>query len=468
MNSYFDNPILKLISTIAYEEDLEIYVVGGYVRDAILQRPSSDIDIVVIGNGIDLAKKVAKAGIECTMVSIFKNFGTAMIKFGNYEVEFVGARKESYRTNSRKPIVENGTLEEDQKRRDFTINAMAWGLGKVNHGRLIDPFNGLEDLEKKLIRTPLEPMLTFSDDPLRIMRAIRFATQLDFKIDKETFEAISKTKDRIEIVSQERITDELNKIIASQKPSTGFKLLDESGLLPMILPELFEMKGVDIVNGEMHKDNFYHTIKVLDNLCRKSNDIWLRWAALLHDIGKPRTKRYTRETGWTFHGHESVGAKMIPAIFRRLRLPLNEKMKYVQKIVELHLRPISLSGEEISDSAVRRLLYEAGDEIDDLMTLCEADITSKNKETVRRHMNNFSLVRIKLQEIEEKDAVRNFQPPIKGNEIMEIFGLNPGREVGSLKKAIKDAILDGIIRNDKEEAHRYLLEKAKEIGLNPK
>jgi poly(A) polymerase len=468
MNSYFENPVLKLISKIAFEEDLEIYVVGGYVRDAILQRPSSDIDIVVIGNGIDLAKKVAKASNESAVVSIFKNFGTAMIKSGNYEIEFVGARKESYRANSRKPIVENGTLEEDQKRRDFTINAMAWGLGKVNFGKLIDPFNGMEDLEKKLIRTPLEPMLTFSDDPLRIMRAIRFATQLDFKIDRETFEAINKTRDRIEIVSKERITDELNKIIGSRKPSIGFKLLDESGLLSVILPELFEMKGVDVVNGEMHKDNFYHTIKVLDNLSKNSDDLWLRWAALLHDIGKPRTKRYSRDTGWTFHGHEIAGAKMVPSIFRRLKLPLNEKMKYVQKIVELHLRPISLSGEEISDSAVRRLLYEAGDEIDDLMTLCEADITSKNKETVRRHMNNFSLVRIKLQEIEEKDAVRNFQPPVKGNEIMETFGLNPGREVGILKKAIKDAILDGIIRNDKEEARKYLLEKAKEIGLNPK
>jgi poly(A) polymerase len=468
MNSYFEHPVLKLITTIAIEEDLELYVVGGYVRDAILQRPSSDIDIVVIGNGIDLAKKVAKASTESSVVSIFKNFGTAMIKFGDYEVEFVGARKESYRADSRKPIVENGSLEEDQKRRDFTINAMAWGLGKVNYGKLIDPFNGMEDLEKKLIRTPLEPMLTFSDDPLRIMRAIRFATQLDFKIERETFEAINKTRDRIEIVSKERITDELNKIIGSRKPSLGFKLLDESGLLSVILPELSEMKGVDVVNGEMHKDNFYHTIKVLDNLSKKSDDLWLRWAALLHDVGKPRTKRYSRDTGWTFHGHETAGAKMVPAIFRRLKLPLNEKMKYVQKIVELHLRPISLSGEEISDSAVRRLLYEAGDEIDDLMTLCEADITSKNKETVRRHMNNFSQVRTKLQEIEEKDAVRNFQPPVKGNEIMETFGLNPGREVGMLKKAIKDAILDGIIRNDKEEARKYLLKKAKEIGLNPK
>lgn len=465
---HLSNPVFKLISKIAFENNTELYVIGGYVRDILLERPTNDIDIVVLGNGIEFAQKLAIAIGRKTNVTVFKNFGTAMLCYKDFEIEFVGARKESYRTDSRKPIVENGSLEDDQKRRDFTINAMAIGLGKRNHGELIDPFNGAEDLKNKILRTPLDPGITFSDDPLRMMRAIRFAAQLKFKIEKNTLKAIEENRERIDIVSQERITEELNKIILSEKPSTGFKIMDQTGLLEKILPEVHAMKGVDVMNGLMHKDNFYHTIKVLDNLSRKSGDIYLRWAALLHDVGKPKTKRFTDESGWTFHGHDFAGAKMIPVLFRRLKLPLNDKMKYVEKIVQLHLRPISLSGDEISDSAVRRLLYEAGEQIDDLMELCEADITSKNKETVRKHLNNFRLVRNKLKEIEEKDAIRNFQPPIKGDEIMKTFGLPPGRKVGEIKKAIKEAILDGIIRNDKDEARKYMIEKAKESGIVPK
>ena len=461
---FIDNPVLKFISGIASENNTELYVIGGYVRDRLLGRPTKDMDIVVVGSGIDFAQTLARA-IGGTRVSIFKSFGTAMLRYDDYEIEFVGARKESYRSNSRKPAVESGSLEDDQKRRDFTINALAVGLGTKNYGELLDPFNGLEDLQNKIIRTPLDPGVTFSDDPLRIMRAIRFATQLNFKIEASTFRAIKENRERIEIISQERITEEVNKIIQSEKPSIGFNLLDRSDLLEIILPEVHAMKGVDIMDGKMHKDNFHHTIKVLDNLCKKSDNLWLRWAALLHDVGKPKTKRFTEGSGWTFHGHAHVGANMIPGIFRRLKLPLNEKMKYVQKIVQLHLRPISLSGEEITDSAIRRLLFDAGDETDDLMTLCEADITSKNKETVRRHMNNFKLVRKKLEEIEEKDAIRNFQPPLKGEEIMETFNLPPGREVGKLKNAIKEAILDGVIGNNKEEARTYMMEKAKEMGI---
>ena len=461
---FIDNPVLKFISGIASENNTELYVIGGYVRDRLLGRPTKDMDIVVVGSGIDFAQTVARA-IGGARVSIFKSFGTAMLRYDDYEIEFVGARKESYRSDSRKPAVETGSLQDDQKRRDFTINALAVGLGTKNYGELLDPFNGLEDLQNKIIRTPLDPGVTFSDDPLRIMRAIRFATQLNFKIEASTFRAIKENRKRIEIISQERITEELNKIIQSEKPSIGFNLLDRSELLEIILPEVYAMKGVDVMDGKTHKDNFHHTIKVLDNLSKKSGNMWLRWAALLHDVGKPETKRFTEESGWTFHGHAHVGAKMTPGIFRRLKLPLNEKMKYVQKIVQLHLRPISLSGEEITDSAIRRLLFDAGDLIDDLMTLCEADITSKNKETVRRHMNNFKLVRIKLQEIEEKDAIRNFQPPLKGEEIMEAFDLPPGREVGIIKNAIKEAILDGVIGNNKEEARAFMMEKAKEMGI---
>jgi poly(A) polymerase len=464
---YLDNPIFKLISRLAFENDTELYIVGGYVRDMILGRPTTDVDIVVIGSGIDFAKKLAKAMDEKTNVSIFKSFGTAMLKYGDYEIEFVGARKESYRTDSRKPLVEDGTLEDDQRRRDFTINAMAVGLGKKNYNQLLDPFNGMNDLQNRVIRTPLDPGITFSDDPLRMMRAFRFAAQLNFKIAPSTLKAIKENRDRIGIVSQERITEELNKIIQSEKPSVGLNHLDKADMMEIIFPELHAMKGVDVMEGKMHKDNFHHTIRVLDNLSKKTNNLWLRWAALLHDVGKPRTKRYSEEAGWTFHGHDHAGSKMIPAIFRRLKLPLNDKMKYVQKIVRLHLRPISLSGEEITDSAVRRLLFDAGDQIDDLMTLCEADITSKNRETVLRHMDNFRQVRKKLLEIEEKDAVRNFQPPVGGDEIMKTFGLPPGREVGILKKAIKEAILDGIIRNDRKEARQFMLEKGREMGFAP-
>jgi poly(A) polymerase len=460
-----DNPVLKLISRTALENNTELYVIGGYVRDMILGRPTSDMDIVVIGSGIEFAEKLARTIGGNTGVSIFRNFGTAMLRYDNFEIEFVGARKESYRRDSRKPIVEEGTLQDDQKRRDFTINALAVGLGTKNFGKMLDPFNGMEDLEKKLIRTPLDPYITFSDDPLRIMRAVRFATQLNFKIEHSTLKAITESRERIKIISQERITEELNKMLLSDKPSIGFDLLEKTKLLEIILPEVHAMKGVEVMEGRMHKDNFHHTLKVLDNLSQKSDNLWLRWAALLHDVGKPGTKRYTEESGWTFHGHDHLGAKMIPRIFRRLKLPLNEKMKYVQKIVQLHLRPISLSGEEITDSAIRRLLFDAGDQTDDLMMLCEADITSKNRETVRRHLNNFRLVREKLREIEEKDAIRNFQPPVRGDEIMETLGLPPGREVGILKKAIKDAILDGVIRNDREEARRFMMEKAREMGI---
>ncbi len=465
---YLDNPVFNLISKTAFDNKTELYVIGGYVRDMILGRPTTDIDIVVLGNGIEFAKKLSKAIGNKPRVSIFQNFGTAMLRYYEYEIEFVGARKESYRKDSRKPIIEGGSLEDDQKRRDFTINALAVGLGIKNYGKLLDPFNGIEDIRKKIIRTPLDPLVTFSDDPLRMMRAIRFASQLGFKIETSTLKAIKENRERIKIVSQERITEELNKILMTDRPSAGFSLFDETGLLEIILPEINAMKGIDVIEGKTHKDNFHHTIKVVDNLCKKTGNIWLRWAALLHDVGKPRTKRYSEETGWTFHGHDYIGAKMIPSIFKRLRLPLNEKMKYVQKIVQLHLRPISLSGDEITDSAVRRLLFDAGDQIDDLMTLCEADITSKNKETVRRHIGNFRQVRKKLKEIEEKDAIRNFQPPVKGDEIMATFGLAPGREVGILKKAIKEAILDGVIRNNRDEARQFMIKKAKKMGIEPK
>jgi len=459
--------IFNVIAQAADELGQPAFVIGGFVRDIILSRPSTDIDIMTVGNGILLAEKVGeKLGLK-QKVTVFKNFGTAMLRYRDLDIEFVGARRESYQRNSRKPIVEDGTLEDDQKRRDFTINAMALQLNGQRFGEFIDPFDGMEDLRQKLIRTPMDPDITFSDDPLRMMRAIRFATQLDFTINDETLSAIARNRNRLTIVSPERTMEELNKIVMAGMPSKGFILMEETGLLPLVFPELQKMKGIDSVKGIAHKDNFYHTLKVLDQLALKSDSLWLRWSALLHDIAKPATKKFVEGTGWTFYGHNYVGAKMVPGIFKRLKLPLNEKMKFVQKMVELHMRPISLIEEEVTDSAVRRLLFDAGDDIDELMKLCEADITSKNQEKVRRHLENFQIVRQKLKEIDEKDAIRNFQPPVTGEEIMEIFGIAPGKEIGIIKNAIKEAILDGIIGNNHEEARQLMFEKAAEIGLFP-
>jgi poly(A) polymerase len=459
-------PALKCIKETVQAENVRAYIIGGYVRDLVLKRTSKDIDIVVEGSGIDIAEKVAgKFGVQ---VNVFRNFGTAMFKISEMEVEFVGARKESYRRESRKPIVENGSLEDDQNRRDFTINALAISLNKDDLGCIIDPFDGTGDMEKKLIRTPQNPDITFSDDPLRMIRAIRFSAQLGFAITGDTFEAIQRNVDRIEIVSKERICDEINKIILSDKPSAGFELLDKSGLLKLIFPQLLLLKGVESKNGRRHKDNFEHTLQVLDNVADKSDNLWLRWAALLHDIAKPATKKFDDNAGWTFHGHEFLGAKMTPGIFKYLKLPLNEKMKYVQKLVLLHLRPIVLAQEEVTDSAVRRLLFDAGDDIDDLMLLCDADISSKNRKTVDKHLNNFQLVRSKLKEIEEKDAIRNFQPPVSGEVIMETYGIGPSREVGLIKNAIKEAILDGIIKNNYEEAYEFMKTEAGKLGLTAK
>ena len=457
--------IFETISNVGNEIGQDAFVIGGYVRDQLLNRETKDIDIVAIGSGIDFAKKTAKK-LKSSPIKVFKSFGTAMIIVDDIEVQFVGARKESYRSNSRNPKVETGTFEEDQKRRDFTINALAISLNSKDYGQLIDPFNGLNDLKNKILKTPLDPNLTFSDDPLRMMRAIRFSSQLDFKIEKETLNAISKNADRIKIVAQERITEELNKIILSKRPSSGFKLLEETGLLKIIFPEFQLLKGIENINGKSHKDNFYHTLKVLDNILPFSNgNLWLRWAALLHDIAKPNTKRFNSTQGWTFHGHEDKGARMVPSIFRKLKLPLDNKMKYVQKLVLLHLRPISLTNESITDSALRRLLFEAGDELEDLMTLCKSDITSKNKEKKIKYLNRFENVKEKLRDLEDRDKIKNWQPPIDGKEIMDTFNIKPCKEVGILKESIKNAILDGIIKNSYEDAKEYMLTKAKEIGL---
>ncbi len=453
-------PIFSLIGSIADEVKQPCYVIGGYVRDIFLNRTSKDIDIVTLGSGINLATALTKRLGKGAYLSVFKNFGTAQVKYKNLEIEFVGARKESYNRDSRKPVVENGTLADDQNRRDFTINALAICLNRQHFGELIDPFGGLTDLENKIIRTPLDPDITFSDDPLRMMRAIRFAAQLGFRIEDDTLEAITRNAERINIISKERIIDELNKIMASTKPSTGYLLLNKCHLLKLIFPELNALKGIETKGGKGHKDNFFHTLQVLDNVAVSSDNIWLRWAALLHDIAKPATKRYDEKLGWTFHNHNFIGEKMIPSIFRKMKLPLNEKMKYVQKLVGLHMRPIVLAEETVTDSAVRRLLFDAGDDIEDLMLLCEADITSKNREKVIRSRDNFHLVRIKLKELEEKDRIRNMQPPISGEEIMEIFNLPPCRKVGNIKSAIKDAILDGVIPNEREAAYRFMLDYA--------
>ncbi len=466
MIDHLKHPIFSIISEIVTAENLECYVIGGFVRDIYLQRKSKDIDIVVIGSGIELAKKVAKKAGN-PKVSVFKNFGTAMLRYKDYEIEFVGARKESYNRNSRNPIVENGTLEDDQKRRDFTINALALSLHKDNFGALLDPFQGISDLNNKIIKTPTDPLITFSDDPLRMMRAIRFATQLEIRIAPETFNAICKNKERIHIISKERIIDELNKIVLAKKPSIGFKLLDKAGLLELIFPEFVQLKGRETINGISHKDNFYHTLEVLDQLAPNTDNLWLRWSALLHDIAKPRTKKFVKGTGWTFHAHNFIGEKMIPSIFKNLKLPLNDKMKYVQKMVLLHMRPIVLAQEVVTDSAVRRLLFDAGDDVEDLMLLCEADITSKNEKKVQQFLANFQLVRKKLKEVEEKDAIRNFQPPISGEEIIETFNLPPCKLIGDIKTAIKDAILDGVIANNYGEAHEFMLKFADEKGLKP-
>ena len=467
LKDHITHPVFRQIGIVSDREGIETYVVGGFVRDILLNRKRDvfDVDVVTVGSGIDLATKVAASLRPGLKVSVFHNFGTAMFRFNDIDFEFVGARKESYRTESRKPVVEDGTLEDDQKRRDFTINALAICLNNDRFGELLDPFDGIGDLENKILRTPLAPEITFSDDPLRMMRAIRFATQLDFTIEAKTLDAIETQCKRIEIVSKERISDEINKIILSPKPSVGFKLLEKTGLLAIILPEVQKLKGRETINGIGHKDNFYHTLEVLDRISKNTDNLWLRWSALLHDIAKPVTKRFDQRLGWTFHAHNFVGEKMIPRMFDRMKLPLNDKCKYVQKLVSLHMRPIVLSEEEVTDSAVRRLLYDAGDDIDDLMTLCEADITSKNPDKVSRFLANFQLVREKLKDIEERDAIRNFQPPITGEMIMETFSLQPGREIGIIKSAIKEAILEGEIHNNYDEAYQYMLLKGKELGL---
>jgi putative nucleotidyltransferase with HDIG domain len=463
-SQYLKHPVFKVASEIVTEKNVEAYVIGGFVRDLLLDRPSKDIDIVVVGSGLDLAKACAEK-LRVKKVSTFERFGTAHFRYKDLEVEFVGARKESYRSDSRKPSVEDGSLRDDQNRRDFSINALALNLHKDHFGELIDPFNGRVDLDKKIIRTPLEPAKTYSDDPLRMMRAIRFATQLDFKIENKSLEAIAENAHRLEIISRERIVTELNKIILSDTPSRGFKLLYSTKLLHQFFPEMIALQGIETRDGKSHKDNFYHTLEVLDNISENTPNLWLRWAALLHDIAKPATKRFDTKVGWTFHGHEDLGARMVPKIFKRLKLPLDAKMKYVQKLVRLHLRPISLVKGFVTDSAVRRLLFEAGDDIDDLMVLCNADITSKNEFKVKKYKKNFATVKEKLIAVEEKDRIRNFQPPVSGELIMKTFGLEPGEEIGTIKSKIKDAILEGVIANNKEEAYQFMLEIAKELGL---
>ena len=470
LKSSLKSPIFRTVSEIADELNYPTYVVGGWVRDLLLNRKQAetDIDFLCVGSGIKLAKNVAGRLGDKANYKVFKNFGTAMINVEGEIYEFVGARKESYRANSRKPIVENGTLQDDQNRRDFTINALAIQLNRSDFGKLMDPFSGTKDLENKIIRTPLSPDITYSDDPLRMMRAIRFATQLGFEIEKKSLDSIKQNAERLNIVSIERIIDEFNTIMLCPKPSIGINLLYKTGLLQQFFPEICNLQGIDMKNGHAHKDNFYHTLEVLDNLSENSENLWLRWAALLHDIAKPKTKKYYKNQGWTFHGHEFFGSKMVPNIFKNLKLPLNEKMKYVKKLVLLHLRPIVLAQDIVTDSAVRRLLFDAGDDIDDLMMLCDADITSKNPKKVAKYLNNFQLVRRKLKEVEEKDHIQNWQPPINGDEIMDFFGIKAGREIGIIKNAIKEAILEGEIKNDKKEAMDFMIKKGAEISLSPK
>jgi tRNA nucleotidyltransferase (CCA-adding enzyme) len=463
---HLENKIFKIISQAAQELSLDCYVIGGFVRDILLDRNhKKDIDIVAVGSGIELALKVSELLPNQPKVQVFKNYGTAMLRYKEMDIEFVGARKESYTHDSRNPLVENGTLKDDQERRDFTINAMAFSLNSVNFGDLVDPFNGVADLENKLLKTPLDPDITYSDDPLRMMRAIRFATQLNFEIESGSLSSIAKNKDRINIISGERIVDELNKILSSEKPSIGFLHLYQTGLLDLILPELTALNNVEEVEGHTHKNNFYHTLEVVDNICPNTEDVWLRWAALLHDIGKAPTKKFNKKQGWTFHGHEFLGGKMAKKIFERLHMPLNQKMKFVQKMVMMSSRPIVIAEEIVTDSAVRRLVFDAGEDIENLMTLCEADITTKNSKKFQKYHNNFKIVRQKIVEVEEKDRVRVFQPPISGEEIMELFGLKPGREIGVLKEAVKEAILEGEIPNEYEPAKEFVLKRAEKMGL---
>lgn len=467
MSDYLDHPIFSLLSDVASEAKMACFVVGGYVRDKVMGRDTkNDIDVVVVGSGIDFATLVGdRLGVK---VAVYKNFGTASLRYETMQLEFVGARKESYRADSRKPIVEDGTLADDQNRRDFTINAMALSLNKPDFGRLLDPFDGIADLQHRIIRTPLDPNETFSDDPLRMMRAIRFATQLNFKIDMLAIQAIAENRERIKIISRERIIDELNKMLLATKPSIGFKYLFDVGLLQLIFPAMANLHGVEVVNGKGHKDNFYHTLEVLDNVAGLSDDLWLRWAAIMHDIAKPATKRFDKRHGWTFHGHEDKGARMVPKLFAELKLPLNEKMKFVQKLVQLHLRPIVLAQDIVTDSAVRRLLFEAGDDIDSLMLLCHADVTTKNEYKKTKYRQNFELVKQKLKDVEERDQIRNWQPPVTGQDVMDAFGLKPGKVVGTVKNAIREAILEGDISNSREEAYQFMLDKGKELGLTPK